>query len=147
MKNSVWVLTSGSYSDYSVVGVFSTLEIAKDFSKRADNPQHPRYNDPFECGIDEFVEPVGKGLFPYTVDILFDGRVLRTWKDTPRTGFGIHSPRLVKELRPCGSPWDEQRLVFEVWSRNEEHAVKIANDGRIRWLSEQSVRKSRKAKK
>ena len=63
----IYVVTTGCYSDYSIVGVCSTLEKANELKllKNADN-------DIEEYNVDEFPERP-KGMYPFHVKMDRDG--------------------------------------------------------------------------
>jgi hypothetical protein len=113
---TIYLVTNGSYSDYCVLGVYSTKEKAE-HAKRlfaADN------------GIDEYgldaIPDSPPGMLAYQVSMLVSGDVKYVWQDTVE-GF---------ESRWYVAPqWGADVIVvFHVWARDIEHAVKIANEWR-----------------
>lgn len=128
---TVYLVTSGSYSDYGVRGVYSTRANAE----RAMGDERTRsrrdFNDVEEFELDQGVTRLDAGLTPFSVSML-------------RTG----DDAVADVTAPVGTPeGDRGRLsdwhngaaapafyVF-VWARDERHAIKIANEKRIALLA------------
>jgi hypothetical protein len=114
---TLYVVTSGEYSDYRVRGIYSThekAEQARDFFNTE--------NDIEEHEIDALPEHP-PGMLRYTVLMDRDGRV-----DS------------VARVDAGGSyyEWTVRDAVFvgfHVWARDETHAIKIANDRRAQLLA------------
>lgn len=121
----VYAVTDGEYSDYKVIGVYSTQKRAEYAHRlyRADNeievwvvdelPEHPRNHLMFE------------------VQMARDGEVVRIRQGSPGRGVvGIES------ASNYGSVRVRENLAFDVWAKDEKHAIKIVNEYRGRMLAD-----------
>lgn len=133
MGQKVYVVTDGCYSDISVVGVFSTMEAAKSFCDRCLS-----YSSIDEFTLDD--EEMTSGLNPYCVEMDEDGNnaVARStdWSGSDSTF--VHPYWRV--VRLSNEPLTAQTPVVVVIrtcvrARDEEHAIKIANERRAAWLA------------
>ena len=108
---TVYLVTDGSYSDYRVLGVYSTEEKAKS----AVELFHAQ-NDIEEFEIDAIPEHP-PGMLAWSVVMEANG-------DT----------RLVRRESPLEDRWapygDGRACIFYLWAKDEEHALKIANERR-----------------
>lgn len=117
-RKTVWIVTHGCYSDYSIGAVCSTEERAT-----AVSSMFSEANKPFEMTIDEQYTPdkLGKKLY-------------LCWcyqKDA--------------SIEPCqfNPTWDVQEIESKdghalrlwIWADSEESAAKIANERRARWVA------------
>lgn len=135
-KKTVFVIEQGEYSDYRVVGVFSTKKKAQtvyDALKAAGNSDlHDKIS---EWTLDPFVLELQKGYSPFVVIMLKDGTVERCdrrefssycsnsflWKRTEAPAY-----------KGKGIP---DALNATVFARNEKHAIKIANEHRTKMIA------------
>lgn len=118
-KNTVWVVTTGTYSSYSVEAICSTKEIAKQVAAMCSDA-----NEPFPLEIDALADKAAKGLKLYLCwcrreDANIEPSLFSpTWKVTP----------------PLESK-DGHMLRVWAWASDAEHACKIANEKRSLWLT------------
>ena len=114
--SKVYVVTDGYYSDYHVLGVYSSMEKAEHAKLL-----YAADNDIGEYYLDEV--PVSPpGLLAYHVSMLVSGDVKDIWQDTVE-GF---KPRWF-----VAPQWGADVIVmFRVWARDMEHAAKVANEWR-----------------
>ena len=149
----VCVVTKGCYSDESIRGVFSSREKADEYAKiYADDPNKAEFNFYEDIELDD---PNGEwrkhnGLFPFQVQLHSKSRA----KDVGYRWSAVKAGAVAKRMEsdPNGSPmrpffgepkWHlylsgenpDDWLVCEVWARDEEHAIKIASDERVRYLT------------
>lgn len=123
---TVYVVTSGEYSDYRVRGVYATLQDAE-FARKLFGTLN---------NIDEYV--VGElpdhpqGMFRFEVVMSADGQARASLVDCTEKSF-------VGDWRPWGDS-----VRFTMWARDAEHAVKIANERRIQLLASGQWTTSRK---
>lgn len=134
---TVYLVTSGSYSDYSVRGAFSTRELADEFMERCHDGD---WNDIEEYELDAFLPQLRAGLMPWYVVMLYNGTVERA---DPRTV----SPYDLDEVRRNGYIWPRSTapayrgkgipdaLTITVLAESQEHAVKIANERRTQMIA------------
>lgn len=130
-RGTVYVVTSGSYSDYSINAVFSTREKAE------------RYIDLFcakngydEAGIEEWeLDPYEKemreGIRAYMVHMDEDGNVT----SLRLSGAPIGESSFVR-LPDNIANYSGNRFYGSIHARDEEHAVKIANERRLMLLAQ-----------
>jgi hypothetical protein len=123
----VYILTTGSYSDYHIVATFSTRELAEEVKKLCGNddpeiqeyeldslqiPDHPPGQTAWHVNIDT------KGARQPWIcqDNIFERNFTPSSEFQPRSGY----------------------YVVECWARDEEHAKKIALDKYYQWKYEVS---------
>lgn len=110
----VYVLTSGSYSDYHIIGIFSTKERAEFISKKLDSN-----NEIEEYELDE----IGKdNRFVYDCYFGKDGIDVAVIDQT----WSTYKLNIVDDFR--SKQWHQSNFVVSVLAEDEEHAIKIAFD-------------------
>ncbi len=124
---TIYLVTSGSYSDYSVDAVFDSREKAETFV--AYQRAHDTLSDIEERDLNAPYDRLTQGYQVYTVSF-----------DDARTGDARISPTSVGK----DAEWehgstrgiDNQIPYFfcTVWAKDEEGAAKIANERRVRYL-------------
>jgi len=132
---SVWVIEQGSYSDYRVVGVFSSRKNAQLVMGKITNS----YDTPSiaQWDIDPCVERINAGLTNWIVTMLRDGTLERC----EATGFSAyHLSDALNIWRRATAPaykgkGIEDCLNGTVWAKNQKHAVKIANEIRTQLIA------------
>lgn len=124
-KKTIFIVTSGEYSNYSIDAVFSQKPDAEAYCKQ---PGWSQYGPPEieEWEMDALVKPIRAGYVNYFIRMAQNGDVLDTWTRPAgqqvlgRTyGFDIH-----------------KNLIMEIDTKSQEHAVKIANDIRRQIIAE-----------
>ena len=119
--STIYLVTQGTYSDYSVVGAFSDYARALDLSAILSDARVETYE------LDEYVEVAKRGLVP--IEVLMsengDSDVYR-WEnlDYPKCG----SASIVADS-------DGPYLKCHCWASDEDHAVKIANEIRAQIIA------------
>jgi hypothetical protein len=110
------VVTKGEYSDYSICGIYSTAEKAEEAKRlyAADEVE--------EWELDKTPAHL-PGHWPYSVRMDIDGN-----SDVEPSAVNY----MVEEARPYG---DGVRVSFDVWAKDEAHAVKIANERRAQLIA------------
>lgn len=123
----VYIVSTGSYSDWMILGIYSTQEKAE--KARAD---YNAENDIKEYAVDEFPQ-IPDGLRPYCVIMTCVGGVL----ERPTQAVPAAVGRWRDEWVPysISKAPEKQAVLFCVWARDEEHAVKIANDRRAQLIA------------
>lgn len=118
MTSIVWVVEKGAYSDYRVVGVFSTEANAQAVAGKLGGSVS-------EWPLNPGIEKLYQGLTPWWVYITRKGRVL---------GCEIHS-----DLHPPRQPDSyvngAGHLYINMWATDRNHAIKIANEKRLQILA------------
>jgi hypothetical protein len=126
---TIYAVSSGSYSDYSIVALFSTRELAQTFMDRHDRG-HDAWNEIEEFALDEGVEHMRQGMARYSVRMGENGDSynvgLEAYWFTEKPDTEFHKPAGRIKQR-----W----FNWYGWAMSEEHALKIANEHRIRLLA------------
>lgn len=115
-----FVVTSGSYSDYRIVSVFSSKELATEFMVNSPDGE---YNDIGVYEIDRGIEQIRAGLHRYRLSMRFDGSVGTCYLDAS-----------AEDLYLSGKP-DDLYLYGGVWAEDEQHVVKITSDKRAQLIA------------
>lgn len=123
-KQTIWVVTSGEYSDYSVEALCSTEEIAKQVAALVRDA-----NSPFEMELDQFAAIGKRGKKPYMVWCYRDSADME-WPYQ----IALHSIG-----QPEGENEDGTMLRIYIWAKDEQSALKIANERRARWVAGDKV--------
>lgn len=139
MNRTVWLVEQGEYSDYHVVGIFSSEENARLIAD-AINAGEGRGDDAKIVArqLDPAVEELHAGLRQYHVLMRRDGEVEQC---------RLHEEILVFDLEATARIWERSKArayegtdtpdVFDatVWARDEKHAVKIVNERRAQMIA------------
>lgn len=116
---TIYVVTSGEYSDHRIEGVYSTKELAAATITDA--------NEIEEYELDVAADTVRLGFKPYRVTFDTDWRMSATVRSVNLAGLGIESSPAVHEWRV---------LHVYCWAKDEGHAAKIASEKRAAYLLE-----------
>lgn len=125
---TVWVLDEGSYSDYHVVGVYSSKENAQ-VVYDALHEHSDDMDEPEEWELDPGVDELRKGYNPFSVVMLRDGTTERI-DQTDRDSYSLGNRLSIWERTEAPAA-----LFGVVWARNAKHAIKIANEHRARMIA------------
>ena len=112
-----YAITEGEYSDYKVLAVFSTKELAE-----RELPKYGTARCPVE--IEEFpFDPVPappSGMTGFCCGTDFDGSVFAV-AEAPHE---MAKNGNIGDVRPAG--FRKKEYCVALWARNKEHAIKIA---------------------
>ena len=140
---NVYVVTSGSYSDYGIRAVFSTRKLAQDYIdkansiREADGVDYSTANVYFaaDANIETWglnLEVEAKAFSFWTVGMLLDdGSVIEPVHE------GLEYGRPVSRVVQCGVkvPCYNNRPIVRVFSvKSAKHAQKMAVEARQAWL-------------
>ena len=126
-----YVLTEGEYSDYHIVGVYSTKENAEAVKRwivaEDDDSYIASLIDIEEYELDPGVDAIRQGLNAYRTQMSWDGTtdgVYRVDADYDRESF-------------IGSKIEANwwGVSGQVFARDEQHAVKIVNEKRAQMIA------------
>ena len=136
MKKTVWVVEQGEYSDYRVVGVFSSQKHAKTIAN-ALNADGSNEATVAEWPLDPVVDELRQGFSPYVVHMRYDGTVERCekWEITSYELSGrvsLWRRTQAPAYRGLGIP---DILTGTIWAKDEAHAIKIANEHRAQMIA------------
>ena len=137
---TVWVVEQGSYSDYRVVGVFSSEENAQIIADVLNDSKDGIYDKASidEWALDPGVHNLRKGYHLYRVFMREDGTVERcerqetnsyTMKDGVRMWHRTRAPFYQ------GNPDAPDVVTATVWAKDDHHAIKITNEHRARLIA------------
>lgn len=117
----VYVITKGAYSDYHICAVAATKEIAEKLRKIYSDDSWA------DARIEEYDLNEAKDDVRVFYDVTFaDGKV--------STYFNEYGERESIQFFK-GNKWQSDRLIVSVRARDEDHAVKIAQDRRAEYLA------------
>lgn len=132
---SVWVIEQGSYSDYHVVGVFSSKKnaelILNILSDKWDEPTIAEWT------LDPAVEGINAGLTQWIGAMLRDGTVERCepWEVS---GYDLDEDLRIwhRSTAPAYRGKGIQDCLHgKVWAKDQAHAIKIFNEYRTQMIA------------
>ncbi len=134
---TVWVVERGSYSDYRVVGVFSSKENAKYLCDMVNLTDSYDKATVAEWPLDPAITELHQGLSQHQVLMLEDGTTERVEKkefSVYDIAENVHMWRRTQapDYKGKGIP---DVLMATVWAKDETHAVKIVNEHRARMIA------------
>jgi hypothetical protein len=116
----IYLVTDGEYSDYRIVGAFSTMEKAE-----RGKVLLASYNDVEEFELDG-IPGSPPGLLPFKAVMKRNGDNANAWRET------------IDGFKPAHrfTQWDGGMWFWTyTFARDKEHAIKIANEKRIMELA------------
>ena len=138
MGKSVWVIEQGSYSDYRVVGVYSTKVKAELVCTKVNKGYEYEPATVSEWPLDPGIEAINHGLSPFVVWMLRDGSTEKvsmcaedfeyTLNDKPR--IWRRSTALAYQIEKAADC-----LTARVFAEDARHAVKIVNEYRTQMIA------------
>jgi hypothetical protein len=136
--DKVWIIEQGSYSDYRVVGIFSTEQKAQQVCDWINSRQ--TYGDKAEVTwrcLDPAIELLNSGLSQWRVQMLRDGSTERVEQqdDTYDLEGSAHIWDRPRAPFYAGKGGVQAALVAKVWARDSDHAIKIANERRVQMIA------------
>lgn len=138
---TVYLVSTGSYSDWSVRGIFSTKARAIIFMGRAkkDAQNHEDgvswaedFNDIEEWKVD--VELKSKRHIVWSVGIMLDDGSLREQQEREEWGVPATSSYVAERAPAYGG----RGIVRAVSCKSKAHAFKLATEARQRWHAEEA---------
>ena len=134
----VYILTNGCYSDYHIVGAYSSKEAAQRWADHiigSDDARVEEYDVDHDHGVP-------RGLFPFTVLYVGMAKPFLGWKQV-----GWQEPRALEPqtLTPERQEWHpEESSVsavgsIDVYAKDAKHALKIASEKRAQWIASKGV--------
>lgn len=129
---SVWVVEEGEYSDYHVVGVFTSEANANRIASLTGG-------DVAEWPLDPNIAELNQGLQIYSVQMHKDGSVDHS-KKQEIDSYGMATTGVVNIWERSKAPAFQGKgvddvLVARVWAKDEQHAIKIANEYRAQFIA------------
>lgn len=131
--NQIWVVEQGSYSDYRVVGVFTSEKNAKLIADKI-NAGDTYDKATIDCWpLNPAVSELNAGMEMWDVYMLRNGDTERVEKYDGMLSYELNgSCELWKRPKHMKQPWV---LRSSVWATDQKHAVKITNERRIAMLA------------
>lgn len=123
----VFVLMQGCYSDTSVVGVFSSKEAMEKYTSAFHEDAFWEIEEDLDEPSGASLPPEGMRSFRVRIDLNGDVRDIELAYSGPND-----------EDDGVVATYDLDRLGclgVACWARDEEHATKIANERRVRWMT------------
>lgn len=125
---TIYIVTSGEYSDYSIDGVFDSREKAETYIayERAHGRYHYDKPNIEEWELNESYDPISRGLTCF-----------RVWFPDRTTGdaqINANDASSETEHSTRNPQTQTSNYVTFVWAQDEQAALKIANERRVRFL-------------
>jgi len=137
MADTIWVIEQGEYSEYEVVGVFSSEQNAQAVADAINATRHGSRSSEAtvaEWPLDPAIDALRQGFVPFVVMMLEDGTVELAQRHTVSS-----APSLVEDTFMCRrSKWratEPDVLRAVVFAKDEAHAIKITNEHRTRLIA------------
>ena len=128
---SVWLIEDGEYSDYRIVGVFSSKENADLMCALCGGIVN-------KWPLDPAIEQLNAGLWPYDIRMAMDGttELVARRASLPVDYMTIQLRVWVRTKSPAhkDDPGVQDAINGTVWAESEIHAAKIVNERRIAFL-------------
>lgn len=126
----IYLLTTGEYSDYRIVGAYSSEHAARD-AMMGEGFDPEKEGDPYRgARIEEYeidrLPDRPKGRWLWSVWMQRGGDVGATSLDSSWVREGDLSTRILR---------DGLSARFRVWARDRDHAIKIAGDRRRQMIA------------
>ena len=140
MAKNIWVIETGEYSDYRVVGVFSTKANAELVADKINGDQE--YGDKATVSgwaLDPGVAEINQGLKQYRVLMLRDGSVEMCERQPHFSWYEIKSRSWVwrrTQAQAYAGKGIPDVLEARVWAKTEKGAIKVANEQRTRTIAQ-----------
>ena len=135
---SIWVIEKGSYSDYRVVGVYSTKEGAELVCARINGEESYALAVVSEWPLDPGVKAINQGWSPFVVHMLRDGTTERVWMDARDFEYALNDQPTI--WRRSEAPAYQGKNILDcltarVFAKDSQHAIKIVNEYRTRMIA------------
>ena len=125
--NKIYLVSAGDYSDYSdyrIIAFFSTKEKAQEFMETFKE----QYNEIEEFNLDsDYVDKIKNGYSIWHVRMKRNG-------DVEKISL-LENTVVSIENMFCLITNGKEFLVYDVFAKSEEHAIKIANEKRIMMIA------------
>ena len=126
----IYLVSTGSYSDYTVVAAFTTLDKAEAFMAAIKTDYSGPFNEIEEIVLDSNVANLAKrGYACYTVIMLRNGEVEYINR------CNINANYIASEFRIWRRPDKPDCFDARIIAKNEKQAIKIANDKRAEMIA------------
>lgn len=130
----VYVVTSGEYSDYHIDGMFSTEELAQKFIDSFKRHEYTEM-DIEEWELDVHKDALSQGYLPFRVSMRQNGDVMSCEHEDSSYGFHSETPRDSFHSTVWNDQGAPKYMVSHVYAKDQQHAIKIANERRGQYLA------------
>lgn len=138
MSKYVWAVEQGDYSDYRVVGVFSSSANAQFIADTINGDDTYYKATVTRWPIDPAVDELRAGQRQYRILMLRDGTV-ESCEAQSMSSYDIigtiHLWHRTEALAYANKPNVQDCLDCTVWAKDEKHAIKIANEHRAQFIA------------
>lgn len=128
---TIYIVTSGDYSDYGIRAVFTDKALAEQLVALRGSEYEVKEH---EADPRDWIAPAGMSFF--RVKMARDGAVLVCERDSD--GPGLQGPRTAPFKSywwPRGGGLGDPCIATECWARDEAHATKIAGERRAQFVA------------
>jgi len=135
----IYIVTKGTYSDYSIVSVFSTKEKAEKFMEAfPDDREYGGYNwietyklDPGEPQL------LNNGYSVWMIHMYHNGETPLIKKIDNPNSWDYKNINNLSIYRPCFNTqkYKAKYLEIRVLAKDEKHAIKIVNEKRVQLIA------------
>lgn len=128
---TIYVLTEGDYSDYRIVALYSTLELAEEAQKLCPDSIIEEYK------LDSEIPDHPQDLFGWSVTIDVEDNTIRSTyqEDVISRPFEPQENYYENRYLSSNTP---PLFVVKCWARDQEHAEKIALDKFYQFKAQQA---------
>lgn len=132
MSKKLFIVTTGSYSDYRLFGVYDTVEKAEAVKKALGFDA----NDVYPATLNDGYAELQKEYRTYRVEMGHDGTTLDIGEGTFEEGVTWKLLRLIKRYDREAQHTNEVYLQWRGFAKDKKHAVKIVNEIRARLIAQ-----------
>ena len=124
---TIYAVSTGEYSDYRVVALFTTEELAQKFIDSFVNNTYTEFNKIEEYILNPHIKDLAAGRKPYELRMNINGEIQNI--EHSDTAFGFDG------LAQVSFTYDKQWMNFRGFAKDENHAIKIANEKRVQIIA------------
>lgn len=129
----IYAVNAGSYSDYRVVALFSTPELAQEFMAAVPDFN---YNDVEEFELNpDTADLIRRGYSLWSVHMLRNGDTERVYQEDLNSYGVLDVGHRIWRRTPAHMPSVPDILRSTVWAKTEDAAVKIVNEHRVQMIA------------
>lgn len=131
-KKEIYLVSSGSYSDYRIDAVFSTEELAQKYIDNIGAAVHYGGLGIEAYDLDPCEKQIKEGLIPFSVKMDLDGNAdYPSYKQTYKADYvGFKIGDIFKIYKDGNID-----MISKCFAKDEQHAIKIANERRVQYIA------------
>jgi hypothetical protein len=136
MAETAWVIEQGEYSDYRVVGVFTSRENAERIAEKINGDRTYDLATVDEWLLDPGIQALNQGHHRYHVLMLRDGTTESVEREvSPWFLSNLVSEFFIWSRSTAPAPHLPDALRASVWAGSDAHAVKVVNERRLQMIA------------